>query len=51
MALVESTIATTNTLDAKMRGLYQSPNNTSGQYAVVYMSFNNLVDADQKAGI
>jgi hypothetical protein len=50
-ALVESSIATTNTMDAHMRGIYQSPTNAAGQYAQVYMSFNNLVDADQKAGV
>ena len=50
-SLVESTIASTNTLDAHMRGLYPAPDNAAAQYARVYMSFNNLVDADQKAGI
>jgi hypothetical protein len=50
-ALVESTIASTNTLDTHMRGIYQSPSNSAGQYAQVFISFNNLVDADQKAGV
>jgi len=48
--LVESTIATTNTMDTHMRGIVQNPNNVAGQYAQVFVSFNNLVDADQKAG-
>jgi hypothetical protein len=49
--LAESTLATTNTLDLKVRGLWQSPDNALGQYARVYVTFNNLVGADQKAGI
>lgn len=49
--LSETSLATTNTLDLKVRGLYQSPNNAAGQYAQVFVSFNNLVDGDQKAGI
>jgi hypothetical protein len=47
----ETSIATTNTLDLRIRGLFQSPDNAAGQYAKVYVTFNNLVDADQKAGI
>ena len=50
-ALVESSIASTNTLDTHMRGIYQSPDNAAGQYARVFVTFNNLVDADQKAGV
>jgi hypothetical protein len=49
--LSETSLATTNTLDLKVRGLYQSPTNVAGQYAQVYVSFNNLVDGDQKAGV
>ena len=49
--LAESTLATTNTLDLKVRGLWQSADNALGQYARVYVTFNNLVGADQKAGI
>jgi hypothetical protein len=49
--LSETSIATTNTLDLKVRGLYQSPTNALGQYAQVYVTFNNLVGANQEAGI
>jgi hypothetical protein len=49
--LSETSINTTNTLDLKIRGLYQSASNALGQYAQVYVTFNNLVGADQKAGI
>jgi len=50
-SLSETSIATTNTLDLRIRGLVQNPNNTAGQYAVVYCMFNNLVEANQVAGI
>jgi hypothetical protein len=50
-SLSETSLATTNTLDLRVRGLYQDPVNVVGQYAKVFCSFNNLVDADQKAGI
>ena len=49
--LSETSIATTNTLDLKVRGLYLSPSNVLGQYAQVYVTFNNLVGANQEAGI
>jgi hypothetical protein len=49
--LSETSIATTNTLDLRIRGLFQNPNNALGQYAVVFVTFNNLVDANQIAGI
>lgn len=49
--LSETSIATTNTLDLKVRGLYQTPNNALGQYAQVYVTFNNIVGANQEAGI
>src|ERR1041384_1224299 len=47
----ETSIATTNTLDLRVRGLWQSADNVAGQYARVYVTFNNLVGSDQKAGI
>lgn len=50
-ALSETSIAVTNTLDLKIRKLVENPNNVLGQYATVEVTFNNLVDADQKAGI
>lgn len=50
-SLSETSLATTNTLDLKVRGLYQAPDNVAGQYAKVFVTFNNLVDSDQKAGI
>lgn len=50
-SISETSVATTNTLDLKIRGLFQSPDNILGQYARVYCTFNNLVEADQKAGI
>jgi len=49
--LSETSVAATNTLDCRLRGLLQTPDNVAGQYAKVFVSFNNLVDADQKAGI
>jgi hypothetical protein len=49
--LSETSIATTSTLDLRVRGLYETPNNALGQYAQVFVSFNNLVDANQVAGI
>lgn len=50
-SLSETSLAATNTLDLKVRGLYQSADNVLGQYAKVFCTFNNLVEADQKAGI
>jgi hypothetical protein len=50
-ALSETSLAVTNTLDLKVRKLWESPDNLLGQYARVEITFNNLVDADQKAGI
>lgn len=47
----ETSVATTNTLDLKIRGLVQDSVNVAGQYAKVFVTFNNLVEADQKAGI
>lgn len=51
--LSETSINTTNTLDLRVRGLYQTPgtSNVAGQYAQVFVTFNNLVDANQVAGI
>ncbi len=49
--LSETSINTTNTLDLKVRGLFDAPDNALGQYAKVFVTFNNLVGADQKAGI
>jgi hypothetical protein len=49
--LSETSIATTNTLDLRIRGLVQNPNNALGQYAQVFVTFNNLVEANQEAGI
>jgi len=34
-----------------MRGLYQSASNILGQYAKVFVTFNNLVESHQIAGI
>lgn len=50
-SLSETSLATTSTLDLKCRGLFQSPDNILGQYAKVFVTFNNLVESDQKAGI
>jgi hypothetical protein len=50
-SLSETSLATTNTLDLRVRKLWESPDNVAGQYARVEVTFNNLVDADQKAGI
>ncbi len=50
-SLSETSLATTNTLDLKVRKLFESPDNALGQYARVEVTFNNLVDSDQKAGI
>jgi hypothetical protein len=49
--LSETSINTTNTLDLRIRGLVQTPNNALGKYAVVFVAFNNLVEANQIAGI
>jgi len=49
--LSETSIATTNTLDLKISGLVQNPNNALGQYAQVFVTFNNLADANQAVGI
>jgi len=49
--LSETSLATTNTLDLRVRKLWDSPDNALGQYARVEVTFNNLVDSDQKAGI
>lgn len=49
--LSETSINTTSTLDLRVRGLYESSNNAAGQYAQVFCTFNNLVDANQVAGI
>ena len=50
-SLSETSLNTTNTLDLRVRKLFESPDNALGQYARVEVTFNNLVDADQKAGI
>jgi hypothetical protein len=49
--LSETSLATTNTLDLRVRGLFQAPDNVLGQYAKVFVTFNNLVEANQIAGI
>lgn len=49
--LSETSINTTNTLDLRVRKLYEAPDNILGQYARVEVTFNNLCDADQKVGI
>ena len=49
--LSETSIATTNTLDLRICGLPNNPNNTPGQYAQGFVTFNNLVGANQVAGI
>jgi hypothetical protein len=49
--LSETSINTTNTLDLHVRKLWESPDNVFGQYARVEVTFNNLVGADQKAGL
>jgi hypothetical protein len=50
-SLSETSINTTNTLDLHVRKLFESPDNVLGQYARVEVTFNNLVGADQKAGL
>lgn len=50
-SLSETSLAATNTLDLKVRKLFESPDNVVGQYARVEVTFNNLVGADQKVGI
>jgi len=50
-SLSETSLAGTNTLDLRVRKLWESPDNVLGQYARVEVTFNNLVDSDQKAGI
>lgn len=50
-SLSETSIAGTNTLDLKIRGLWPDAVNVAGQYAKVFVCFNNMVDADQKAGL
>jgi hypothetical protein len=50
-SLSETSLNTTNTLDLRVRGLFQSPDNALGQYARVFVTFNNLVGANQIAGI
>lgn len=47
----ETSINTTNTLDLRVRGLYNNANNALGQFAQVFVTFNNLVDSNQEAGI
>ncbi len=49
-SISETSVATTNTLDLKIRGLYQAADNVLGQIRV-FVTFNNLVDAHQVAGI
>jgi hypothetical protein len=49
--LDESTLAITNTWDLKVRKLWESPDNVAAAFARVEVTFNNLVGADQKAGI
>ena len=49
--LSETSLAATNTLDLKVRKLWESPDNVAGAFARVEVTFNNLVGADQKAGI
>lgn len=50
-SLSETSLNTTNTLDLRVRKLFESPDNALGQYARVEVTFNNLCDADQKVGI
>lgn len=50
-SLSETSLAATNTLDLRVRKLWESADNILGQYARVEVTFNNLVDSDQKAGI
>lgn len=50
-SLGETSLASTSTLDLKVRGLYQDSVNVAGRWAKVFITFNNLVDSDQKAGI
>ena len=49
--LSETSLATTNTLDLKVRKLLEVPGNVAGQYARVEVTFNNLVGGNQEAGI
>ncbi len=50
-SISETGLAGTSTQDCKVRGLWRSDDNVLGQYARVFVTFNNLVEADQKAGI
>lgn len=49
--LSETSLLGTAALTLRVHGLYQAPDNAFGQYARVFVSFNNLADSDQKAGI
>jgi hypothetical protein len=51
-ALLDSnTVATTNTLDLKILGLYQGAQNAMGQYARLEVLFNNPASRPQVAGV
>lgn len=49
--LSETSINTTNTLDLRICGIVNNPTNVPGQYAQVFVTFNNLAGANQEAGI
>lgn len=48
--LSETSLATTAGLDLRVRKLWESPDNVLGQYARVEVTFNNVSNADSKAG-
>ncbi len=49
--LAGSTLATTNTLDLHVLGLVRAADNAFGQYARVFVTFNNSQMANQIAGV
>lgn len=46
-----STAATTNTLDLKITGFRQSPNNVPGTNAILLVKFNKIENVDQATGV
>lgn len=49
-SLSETSLATTATLDLRVRKLFESPDNALGQYARVEVTFNNTMASTQVAG-
>lgn len=46
-----NSLATTNTLDFKLLGIWNSPDNAAGAYAKVEVTFNNPQTSPQVAGV